>query len=83
MSVIVITGASAGVGLAVAERFAKAGWQVVLVAREAERLASAVDLLKGADGCAMGFWRATYPTLSSSRVWAAKSAKRSAVSTSG
>ena len=33
MSVIVITGASAGVGLAVAERFAKAGWQVVAVAR--------------------------------------------------
>lgn len=54
MSVIVITGASAGVGLAVAQRFAKAGWQVVVVAREAERLASAVDLLKGAGGCAMG-----------------------------
>lgn len=54
MSVIVITGASAGVGLAVAERFAKADWQVVVVARQAERLASAVSLLTRSGGRAMG-----------------------------
>jgi len=46
MPVIVVTGASAGIGLAIAERFARAGWQVVVIARQAERLSNAVEQLK-------------------------------------
>lgn len=38
---IVVTGASAGVGRAVAARFGEAGWQVALIARGGERLQSA------------------------------------------
>ena len=41
-----VTGASAGIGLAIAERFAQAGWQVVVIARQAERLSKAVEQLK-------------------------------------
>ncbi len=40
MGVIVITGASAGIGRACAERFLDAGWQVALLARRAEPLAA-------------------------------------------
>ena len=36
--VVVITGASAGVGRAVAHRFARAGWRIGLIARDAEAL---------------------------------------------
>ncbi|MCW1931787.1 SDR family oxidoreductase [Pararhodobacter zhoushanensis] len=39
MPVIVITGASAGIGRATAERFLKQGWQVALLARNADTLA--------------------------------------------
>lgn len=46
MPVIVVTGASAGIGLAIAERFAQAGWQVVVIARQTERLFNAVEQLK-------------------------------------
>lgn len=53
MPVIVVTGASAGVGLAVADRFAKAGWQVVAIARQAERLAAAVEFLTRSGGRAI------------------------------
>lgn len=41
MKTAVVTGASAGVGLAIAERFAKEGWNVAIIARDAERLAMA------------------------------------------
>lgn len=54
MPVIVVTGASAGIGLAIADRFAKAGWQVVAIARQPERLAGAVDLLTRSGGLARG-----------------------------
>lgn len=43
MPSILITGASAGIGRAVAERFLEAGWQVALLARRAEALASVAE----------------------------------------
>lgn len=54
MPVIVVTGASAGIGLAIADRFARAGWTVVAIARKPDRLASAVDLLNGQGGRVTG-----------------------------
>ena len=38
VEVVVITGAAAGVGRAIAHRFARAGWRVGLIARDAEAL---------------------------------------------
>ena len=38
--VALITGASAGIGEAIARRFAKAGWRIVAVARRPEKLAA-------------------------------------------
>jgi NAD(P)-dependent dehydrogenase (short-subunit alcohol dehydrogenase family) len=43
MPSIVITGASAGIGRATAERFLDAGWQVALLARRAEELMRIAD----------------------------------------
>lgn len=50
MEVAVVTGASAGIGLAIAERFAKAGWTVAILAREPERLREARTRLERAGG---------------------------------
>jgi NAD(P)-dependent dehydrogenase (short-subunit alcohol dehydrogenase family) len=41
----VVTGGSAGIGLATAERLAKAGWQVAIIARDAARLEAARAML--------------------------------------
>ncbi len=41
----VVTGGSAGIGLATAERLAKAGWQVAIIARDQERLDAARAML--------------------------------------
>ena len=41
----VVTGGSAGIGLATAERLAKAGWNVAIVARDAQRLEDARAML--------------------------------------
>lgn len=46
--VVLITGGSSGIGLATAERFARAGARVVLVARDPARLADAAAGLGGA-----------------------------------
>ena len=54
MPVIVVTGASAGIGLAIADRFAQAGWRIIVIARQAERLAEAVERLKRSGGRAIG-----------------------------
>ena len=45
---IVVTGASSGVGLAAAEQFAALGDQVVVVGRNPDRLAAAVDRVRAA-----------------------------------
>jgi NAD(P)-dependent dehydrogenase (short-subunit alcohol dehydrogenase family) len=46
---IVVTGGSAGIGLAIAQRFAETGWQVAIIARDAERLESARRMLSRGD----------------------------------
>src|SRR3954471_323405 len=46
--VAVVTGASRGIGLAVAKRIVEEGGRVVITARKAEGLATAVDDLGGA-----------------------------------
>jgi NAD(P)-dependent dehydrogenase (short-subunit alcohol dehydrogenase family) len=51
--VVVITGASSGIGEACGEAFAAKGAKVVLAARRAERLASLVDRIEGAGGQAL------------------------------
>lgn len=48
--VCVITGASKGIGLATALRFARAGWHVVAAARGAESLAAAEREIRAAGG---------------------------------
>jgi short-subunit dehydrogenase len=49
-SVVVVTGASAGVGRATALRFARAGAQIGLIARDAASLAAVADEIKRAGG---------------------------------
>ena len=45
--IVVVTGAGAGVGRAVAEEFARAGYDVALLSREPDRLARAAAQLSG------------------------------------
>ncbi len=51
--VVVITGASAGVGRATAHAFGRLGWKVALIARNAERLEDAAREVRGAGGSAL------------------------------
>ena len=53
MPVIVITGASAGVGRATARRFARPGARIGLIARDRDRLERAADEVRAAGGEAM------------------------------
>ncbi len=46
MKTVVITGASAGIGLATADRFARSGWQVAIIARDPVRLDEAKTILE-------------------------------------
>lgn len=50
---VVVTGGSSGIGLAIAQRFARLGRNVVLVARDPDRLASAVAQIGPAGACAI------------------------------
>lgn len=50
---VVVTGAGAGAGRAIATRFGQAGWRVGLIARSAERLADAAAEVEAAGGAAM------------------------------
>ena len=52
-SVVVVTGASAGIGRAVAVAFGREGWRVALIARGRERLATAAQDVKAAGGQAL------------------------------
>ena len=49
----VVTGASAGIGAAIARRLARAGMRVTLVARRPERLAQVADEIRAAGGAAL------------------------------
>ena len=50
-----LTGGTSGIGLAIAERFAKAGAKISLVGRNVEKLEGAVALLRAAGSAAYGF----------------------------
>lgn len=51
--VIVVTGGSAGIGLATAQRFARDGWSVAILARDPARLEQAVAMLRGTGASAV------------------------------
>jgi len=51
--IVVVSGASAGIGRAVARRFGEAGWKVALIARGADGLEAARREIEGAGGEAM------------------------------
>ncbi|WP_210270108.1 SDR family oxidoreductase [Aureimonas mangrovi] len=50
MKVAVVTGASAGIGFATAERFARSGWRVAILARDPDRLRDARSQLERIGG---------------------------------
>ncbi|MGX6604257.1 SDR family NAD(P)-dependent oxidoreductase [Micromonosporaceae bacterium Da 78-11] len=70
--IVVVTGASSGVGLAAAEQFAALGDQVVVVGRNPDRLDAAVDRVRAAgNGREPGVFRADFEVLAEVRELAA------------
>jgi NAD(P)-dependent dehydrogenase (short-subunit alcohol dehydrogenase family) len=68
---VVITGASSGVGLAAAEQLAARGDQVVVIGRDPERLATAVERVRRAgDGREPGRYRADFESYAEVRALA-------------
>jgi NADP-dependent 3-hydroxy acid dehydrogenase YdfG len=51
--IVIITGASRGIGLAVSRRLAEKGAKVVLAARDQKALEKAADLIKAEGGIAI------------------------------
>jgi NAD(P)-dependent dehydrogenase (short-subunit alcohol dehydrogenase family) len=68
--VVVVTGASSGIGLAAAASLARGGDHVVLVGRDAERLRSAADRVRLASGTAPPVFRADFAVLDEVRTLA-------------
>ena len=69
---VVLTGASSGLGLAAAEQFAARGDRVVVVGRDPDRLAAAVDRVRAAgDGREPGRFRADFESFAQVRDLAA------------
>ena len=60
---MVVTGGSSGIGLAAAQAFARSGDEVVLLGRNKERLAKAVDLVREAGGRTPAAYRADFTVL--------------------
>lgn len=69
--VVIITGASAGLGDAIARRFATGGWNIVAVARRQERLQALADSLKGSAEVAIVTGDVKDPNLAKQAVQAA------------
>jgi NAD(P)-dependent dehydrogenase (short-subunit alcohol dehydrogenase family) len=67
---VVVTGASSGVGLAAAQQFAAAGDHVVVVGRNPQRLASAVDTVRAAGRSEPDSFRADFERLDDVRALA-------------
>jgi uncharacterized protein len=55
MKLVLITGASSGIGQATAERYGKAGAHVLLLARDTERLNVVAAAIRKAGGIATAF----------------------------
>ncbi|MEV6300978.1 SDR family NAD(P)-dependent oxidoreductase [Actinoplanes sp. NPDC051861] len=66
-STIVVTGGSSGVGLAAAEQFAARGDEVVLVGRDPQRLATAVERVTRAGGARPAHFRADFESFTEVR----------------
>lgn len=60
---VVVTGGSSGIGLAAAQAFARGGDEVVLLGRNKERLANAVELVRAAGGRTPAAYRADFTVL--------------------